>query len=56
MKKLIVIIMCLISSFSYYGEVDDSGNKITNFQNLIAENTVQNEVVDNNILVEKTKE
>ncbi len=50
MKKLIVIIMLLISSFSYYGAVDENGEKITNLQNIVGiENTVQNEVVENKV-------
>lgn len=50
MKKLIVVIMLLISSFSYYGAVDENGEKITDLQNIVGvENEVQNEVAENEI-------
>lgn len=50
MKKLIVVIMLLISSFSYYGAVDENGEKITDLQNIVGvENEVQNEVTENEI-------
>jgi len=44
MKKLIVVIMLLISSFSYYGAVDENGEKITDLQNIVG---VENEVTKN---------
>lgn len=46
MKKLIFIIILLISSFSYYGGVDDKENKVTELENIVeGQNTV----------IEKTK-
>lgn len=56
MKKLIVVIMLLISSFSYYGVVDENGEKNTNLQNLVGvKNLMQNDVVEN-IVQENLKE
>ncbi len=47
MKKLIVVIMLLISSFSYYGAVDENGEKIADLQNVVGiENTVQDETIE----------
>ena len=47
MKKIILIIfMAMISSFSYYGAVNENGEKVTNFENTIQdqENVVQEKV------------
>lgn len=47
MRKLIVIIILLISSFSYYGLVDENGEKVTDLENLVEKQ---------NIAVEEIKE
>lgn len=43
MKKVLILIMLLISSFSYYGTLDENGNKITNMQELIQVEELENE-------------
>jgi len=43
MKKFIILIMLLISSFSYYGTLDENGNKITNIQEIIQTDEIENE-------------
>lgn len=57
MKKLVVIIMLLISSFSYYGTVDENGEKITDLQNIVeVENTVQDEIIESEVQESKIEE
>ena len=40
MKKILLIIVILISSFSYYGAVNENGEKITSFENLTQDNEI----------------
>lgn len=57
MKKILLIIIILISSFSYYGKVDENGEKITDFQNLIREDNTQNEInIQEDETLERTNE
>lgn len=42
MKKIIIILMmCIISSCSYYGKVNESGEKVTDFENTIQESKIE---------------
>ena len=61
MKKLVIIIILLISNFSYYGVVNDEGEKVTNIQeimqseNVIVEENAVEEKVEKKIEVQPTK-
>ena len=47
MKRIIMIcIILLISNYSYYGKVNEKGEKITGFENTIQDNVTQNEVTE----------
>ena len=42
MKKIIIILMmCIISSCSYYGKVNESGERVTDFENTIQESKIE---------------
>ncbi len=56
MRKLIVIIILLISSFSYYGVVDENGEKVTVFENVTEKQDIAEQVQEENVLVNETKE
>lgn len=49
MKKLVIIIILLISNFSYYGVVNDEGEKVTNMQEIMQS---QNVIVEGNVAIE----
>ena len=52
MKKILLIIVILISSFSYYGAVNENGEKITSFENLTQDNEIaRNERKEENVIV-----
>ena len=51
MKKILLIIVILISSFSYYGAVNENGEKITSFENLTQDNEIErNERKEENVI------
>ena len=51
MKKILLIIVILISSFSYYGAVNENGEKITSFENLTQDNEIaRNERKEENVI------
>ena len=54
MKLFKVLIILLISSFSYYGVVDDNGEKVTNIQEIMQEQ--ENEIVVEQIVEEQESE
>lgn len=54
MKLFKVLIILLISSFSYYGVVDDNGEKLTNIQEIMQEQ--ENEIVVEQIVEEQESE
>lgn len=56
MRKLILIIILLISSFSYYGVVDENGEKVTVFENVVNEQNDIEQVQEKNVLVNETQE
>lgn len=49
MKKLVVIIILLISNFSFYGVVNDEGEKVTNIQEIMQS---ENVIVEDNAAIE----
>lgn len=49
MKKLVIIIILLISNFSYYGVVNDEGEKVTNIQEIMQS---ENVIVEENAGIE----
>ena len=49
MKKLVIIIILLISNFSYYGVVNDEGEKVTNIQEIMQS---ENVIVEENAAIE----
>ncbi len=49
MKKLVIIIILLISNFSYYGVVNDEGEKVTNIQEIMQS---ENVTVEENATIE----
>ena len=52
MKKILLIIVILISSFSYYGAVNEKGEKTTSFENLTQDNEIaRNERKEENVIV-----
>lgn len=56
MKKLMIIIILLISNFSYYGVVNDEGEKVTNIQEIMQS---ENVIVEENVatkIEERTEE
>lgn len=56
MKKLVIIIILLISNFSFYGVVNDEGEKVTSIQEIMqSENVIVEENATNEIQ-EKTEE
>lgn len=56
MKKLMIIIILLISNFSFYGVVNDEGEKVTNIQEIMqSENVIVEENAANEV-EEKTEE
>lgn len=51
MKKILLIIVILISSFSYYGAVNENGEKTTSFENLTQDNEIaRNEQKEENVI------
>ena len=48
MRKLIVIIILLISSFSYYGVVDENGEKVTVFENVVEKQNIVEQIKEEN--------
>lgn len=47
MKKILFIIVLLISNFSYYGVVNEEGENVTNIQEIMqTENVVINEIIE----------
>ena len=51
MNKILLIIVILISSFSYYGAVNEKGEKITSFENLTQDNEIaRNERKEENVI------
>ena len=51
MKKFLLIIVILISSFSYYGAVNENGEKTTSFENLTQDNEIaRNEQKEENVI------
>lgn len=56
MKKLVIIIILLISNFSFYGVVNDEGEKVTSIQEIMqSENVIVEENAANEV-EEKTEE
>ena len=53
MRKLIVIIILLISSFSYYGVVDENGEKVTVFENVVEKQNIVEQIQEENKTTEK---
>lgn len=49
MKKLVIIIILLISNFSYYGVVNDEGEKVTNIEEIMQS---ENVIVEENAAIE----
>ena len=49
MKKLVIIIILLISNFSFYGVVNDEGEKVTNIQEIMQS---ENVIVEDNAAIE----
>lgn len=49
MKKLVIIIILLISNFSFYGVVNDEGEKVTSIQEIMQS---ENVIVDDNAAIE----
>lgn len=48
MKKIIIILMmCIISSCSYYGKVNESGERVTDFENTIQESKIEKDKISN---------
>lgn len=53
MRKLIIIIILLISSFSYYGVVDEDGEKITVYDNVVDEQSITDQVSEDDGIIER---
>ena len=53
MRKLIIIIILLISSFSYYGVVDEDGEKITVYDNVVDEQSITDQVSEDDAIIER---
>lgn len=57
MRKLVIIIILLISNFSFYGVVSDDGEKVTDIQEIMQnENVVANQIVENETKLQEEKE
>lgn len=60
MKKIILIIcIAMISSFSYYGKVNEQGERVTNFENILEEQQVVENIEEkqnNNSITELVNE
>lgn len=57
MKKIIIILMmCIISSCSYYGKVNESGEIVTDFENTIQESKIEKDKISNSIEENKKEE
>lgn len=53
-KKILIIgVILMISSFSYYGAVDEKGEKVISFEQNSAENALNNEVIEEQQEVEQ---
>ena len=57
MKKLVIIIILLISNFRFYGVVNEDGEKVTDIQEIMQnENIVEDRIVENETKEQEEKE